>query len=47
MFDLMDAETKRAENAIHLKQIFSNIDAIIGPTLPVLPFNSYKMFRRF
>ena len=42
MFDLMDAETKRAENAIHLKQIFSNIDAMIGPTLPALPFNSYK-----
>jgi len=38
----MDAETKRAENAIYLKHIFSNIDTMIGPTLPVLPFNSYK-----
>ena len=42
MFDFMDAEAKRAENAIHLKKVFSNFDTIIGPTLPVLPFNSNK-----
>ena len=42
MFDFMDAEAKRAENALHIKQIFSNFDAIIGPTLPVLPFNTNK-----
>ena len=40
MFDFMDAEAKRAENALHLKKIFRNVDAIVGPTLPVLPFNS-------
>ena len=40
MFDFMDAEAKRAENSVHLRKIFSNTDAIIGPTLPVLPFNS-------
>ena len=40
MFDLMDAEAKRAENAMHMKKVFSEIDALIGPTLPVLPFNT-------
>ena len=40
IFDLMDAEAKRAENALHIKKVFSEIDAIIGPTLPVLAFNS-------
>ena len=40
IFDLMDAEAKRAENATHMKKVFSKVDAIIGPTLPVLPFNS-------
>ena len=40
MFDFMDAEAKRAENALHIKKIFRNVDAIVGPTLPVLPFNS-------
>ena len=36
----MDAEAKRAENAYILKKFFKNIEAIIGPTLPVLPFNT-------
>ena len=40
MFDFMDAEAKRSENALHLKKIFRNVDVIVGPTLPVLPFNS-------
>ncbi len=39
-FDLMDVESKRAENAIYMKQIFSDVDALIGPTLPVLAFSS-------
>ncbi len=42
MFDFMDAESKRAENSLYLKKVFRDIDAIIGPTLPVLPFNSNK-----
>ena len=34
----MDAEAKRAENASQIKKIFQDFEAIIGPTLPVLPF---------
>ena len=33
----MDAEVKRAENASQIKKIFQDLEAIIGPTLPVLP----------
>ena len=40
MFDLMDAETKRAENASHMKKVFNDVNLLIGPTLPVLPFNT-------
>ena len=36
----MDADAKRAENAAYMKRVFSKFDALIGPTLPVLPFNS-------
>ncbi len=36
----MDAEAKRAENSMHMKKVFSEIDALIGPTLPVLAFNT-------
>ena len=40
IYDLMDVDAQRAENAAHMKRVFSKIDALIGPTLPVLPFNS-------
>ena len=36
----MDAEAKRAENAAHIKKVFQEVEAIIGPTLPVLSFNT-------
>ena len=42
MFDIMDAESKRAENAIYIKKIFTEFNALIGPTLPVLPFSSSR-----
>ena len=42
MFDLMDAEEKRAENAVYMKSIFSKVDVLIGPTLPVFAFDSSK-----
>ena len=42
MFDIMDVEEKRAANAIHMKNIFTDFNAIIGPTLPVLPFSNTK-----
>ena len=38
--DYMDAEVKRAENASQIKKIFQDLEAIIGPTLPVLPFDT-------
>ena len=40
IYDLMDADAKRAENATHMKRVFSKFDILIGPTLPVLPFNT-------
>ena len=40
--DYMDAEAKRAENASQIKKIFQDLEAIIGPTLPVLPFNTNR-----
>ena len=42
LFDYMDAEAKRAENAAHIKKVFQDVKAIIGPTLPVLPFNTKR-----
>ena len=40
IYDLMDADAKRVENATHMKRVFSKFDILIGPTLPVLPFNT-------
>ena len=38
-FDLMEAEEKRAENAIYLSYIFDKYDVLIGPTLPISAFS--------
>ena len=40
MFEFMDAEAKRSENATYLSYFFDNYDVIIGPTMPVLAFNA-------
>ena len=40
IYDLMDVDAQRAENAAHMKRVFSKFDVLIGPTLPVLPFNT-------
>ena len=42
VFDLMEAEAKRAENAVYLSHIFDEIDVIIGPTIPVEAFDAEK-----
>ena len=42
VFDLMEAEAKRAENAVYLSYIFDDIDVIIGPTMPVAAFDAEK-----
>ena len=38
----MDAETKRAENGSYLSSIFEKYDILIGPTLPISPFDKNK-----
>ena len=42
IFDLMEAEAKRAENAVFLSHIFDELDIIIGPTMPVASFAAEK-----
>ncbi len=39
VFDLMDAEAKRAENGTYISSLFKKYDVLIGPTLPVVPFD--------
>ncbi len=38
VFDFLAAEAKRAENASYLSYLFEKYDVLIGPTMPVLPF---------
>ena len=39
VFDFLAAEAKRAENASYLSYLFEKYDVLIGPTMPVLPFD--------
>ena len=38
VFDFLVAEAKRSENASYLSYLFEKYDVLIGPTMPVLPF---------
>jgi aspartyl-tRNA(Asn)/glutamyl-tRNA(Gln) amidotransferase subunit A len=38
VFNFLAAEAKRAENATYLSYLFEKFDVLIGPTMPVLPF---------
>ena len=39
VFDFLNAEAKRAENSSYLSYLFEKFDVLIGPTMPVLPFD--------
>jgi aspartyl-tRNA(Asn)/glutamyl-tRNA(Gln) amidotransferase subunit A len=38
VFDFLAAEASRAKNATYLSYLFEKFDVLIGPTMPVLPF---------
>ena len=43
VFDFLNAEAKRAENSSYISYLFEDFDVLIGPTMPVLPFDHSKV----